>query len=198
MNRSVGKTLVACALVLAIGLVAHAGADTVRPDPAKAARGKGLAEANCAECHAIDLQGASTHRVAPPFWMMSERVPVDTIAEMLLTKATPRHSDMPHFEMSADQAEALAAWIAWVQPVAHGRRFLEQTCAGCHAIDATGESPHLGAPPLREVYRLYPIDALEEGFSEGIVTGHPDMPVIHMTPVQVSDVIAYLASLRPR
>jgi mono/diheme cytochrome c family protein len=40
------------------------------------------------------------------------------------------------------------------------------------------------------------LDVLEEAFSEGIYTGHPDMPVFKLTKAQIDDVLAYLESLQ--
>ncbi len=158
--------------------------------------GAALAEANCALCHAVGLTGDSPHRQAPPFWKLSQRRPVDTIAKMLLDKKAPAHSDMPTFEITETQAHDIAAWIAWVQPVSHGRRLVEANCASCHAIGLDDESAHREAPPFRNLSMFYPIDALEEAFAEGIETGHPDMPVFKVDITQLQDILAYIESIQ--
>ena len=173
--------------------VTPAGAQKASSD---AAHGKALAELNCGRCHAVGLEGESTHKIAPPFWTMSERRPVESIAEMLLKQTSPDNSDMPHFKITAKQADDIAAWIAWVQPIAHGKRLVKENCARCHAVGVDDVSPHANAPTFREIYSYYPIDGLEEGFAEGIVTGHPDMPVFKMQPLQIADIIAYMESLQ--
>jgi len=88
---------------------------------------------------------------------------------------------------------------------AAGKAILEENCARCHSIDATGVSPLAQAPPLREVYLKYPIEQLEEGFAEGMGSRHRDMPQIQFSPDQVSAILSYLGaitgvdpSLRPR
>lgn len=158
--------------------------------------GRALAELNCGRCHATGLEGQSDHELAPPFWSLSDRRPVDTISEMLLRRTTPNDGDMPHFAITKKQADDLAAWIAWVQPIAHGKRFVEQNCARCHAIGKFDKSKHADAPTFREISTYYPLDGLEEGFAEGIVTGHPDMPVFTLEPIQIADVIAYMETLK--
>ena len=70
-----------------------------------AEHGKELAEINCSRCHAIGNEGDSPHDKAPPFRTLSERLKVDTIDEVLLTKATPAHSDMPAFVAEPDQID---------------------------------------------------------------------------------------------
>jgi len=158
--------------------------------------GRALAELNCGRCHATGLEGESDHSLAPPFWSLSDRRPVETVSEMLLRRTTPNDSDMPHFAITKKQADDLAAWIAWVQPIAHGKRFVERNCARCHAIGKSDKSKHSNAPPFREISTYYPLDGLEEGFAEGIVTGHPDMPVFTLEPLEIADVIAYMESLK--
>jgi cytochrome c len=76
-----------------------------------------------------------------------------------------------------------------------GKAALEKNCGRCHSIEATGESPLKGAPPLREVYLRYPIEQLEEGFAEGMGSRHRDMPQIQFSPEQVSGILNYLGSI---
>lgn len=158
--------------------------------------GAALAEANCALCHAVGLEGDSTHPDAPPFWSLSARRPVDTIAEMLLTRASPEHTDMPTFVITQEQANDIAEWIAWVQPVAHGKRLVTQNCAACHAIGNDDDSTHREAPPFRNLSMFYPIEALEEAFAEGIESGHPDMPVFNVDIIDLQDILAYIESIQ--
>lgn len=77
-----------------------------------------------------------------------------------------------------------------------GRLLTSQTCAVCHATGAAGESPMTAATPLREIARRYPLDHLEEAFAEGLVTGHPAMPPYAFRASEISDIIAYLESLK--
>lgn len=158
--------------------------------------GELLVQANCSSCHAIGATGESPNTKAPPFRTLSQRFDVDTIDEMLLVKASPAHTDMPTFEITREQATDIAAYIASVQPEAHGRELVGLNCSPCHSIGATGESPHPDAPPFRTLGQRYPIDALEEAFVEGIETGHPDMPSFVATPDQIGDIIAYIESIQ--
>jgi cytochrome c len=76
-----------------------------------------------------------------------------------------------------------------------GKAILEANCGRCHSIDAAGASPLPQAPPLREVYLKYPIDQLEEGFSEGMGSRHRDMPQIQFSDEQVFAILTYLGSI---
>ena len=81
----------------------------------------------------------------------------------------------------ADEADEL---------VAYGREL------SCHAVGATDESTHPEAPPFRDLSQRYPLEALEEAFAEGIVVGHPDMPVFIAEPDQIDAILTYLATLQ--
>ena len=79
--------------------------------------------------------------------------------------------------------------------VAVGGNLVRQRCAGCHAVELTGDSPMKAAPPFREMGRTYPVRDLQEALAEGLVTAHPAMPPIELEASEVADVIAWLESV---
>jgi mono/diheme cytochrome c family protein len=76
-----------------------------------------------------------------------------------------------------------------------GLVLVRTNCVQCHAIDKTSDSPLRIAPPFRTLHTKYPIESLRRPLSEGVVTGHPTMPVFRLDPGQVEDVLAYLKTL---
>lgn len=82
------------------------------------------------------------------------------------------------------------------QDIEHGKALVEINCARCHGVGTDDVSSHSEAPEFRILGQRYPVDALEEAFAEGIVTGHPDMPEFQATPRQIEDIIAYMASIQ--
>jgi cytochrome c len=80
-------------------------------------------------------------------------------------------------------------------PVERGRAFAQGSCASCHAIGRTGESPLRTAPPFRTFHLRYPVETLAEALAEGIVTAHPAMPQFRLEMGEIGDLIAYLKSL---
>jgi mono/diheme cytochrome c family protein len=94
---------------------------------------------------------------------------------------------------SAEEAPAAAALPLPQMP---GRVFAERTCAGCHAIDRTGDSPHPDALPFRRISERYPVRNLEEAFAEGIFVGHPDMPPFQLSPEEIDDLLDYLEAIQ--
>lgn len=76
--------------------------------------------------------------------------------------------------------------------VDRGAVLVRQKCAGCHAVERSGDSPMRAAPPFRDMGALYPVRDLQEAFAEGLVTAHPAMPAFQFEPQDIADVIAYL------
>ena len=73
-----------------------------------------------------------------------------------------------------------------------GKVLVEQNCARCHAIGKDGKSTHPEAPPFRTLSSRYPIEDLAELLAEGIVSGHPDMPIFVFSATDVEAIIEYL------
>ncbi|MFN3932086.1 MAG: c-type cytochrome [Brevundimonas sp.] len=87
---------------------------------------------------------------------------------------------------------------AYASPVGSaslGGNLVRQKCAGCHAVESTGESPMKAAPPFREMGRTYPVRDLQEALAEGLVTAHPAMPQIELEANEVANIIVYLESV---
>ena len=97
-----------------------------------------------------------------------------------------------------------ALLVLAIQPVlaaqdeltSRGEAILSEHCARCHAIGTEGDSPNAEAPPFRVLSENYPVEDLAESLAEGIMSGHPDMPVFVFTPHDVNAIIAYLQSIQ--
>lgn len=91
---------------------------------------------------------------------------------------------------------AVASGAAQTPPdVQRGLVLVKTHCAQCHSIDKVGPSPLLIAPPFRDLHKRYPVESLEEAFTEGISTGHPTMPQFRFDPDQIANLMAFLKSL---
>lgn len=82
--------------------------------------------------------------------------------------------------------------------ISRGREIVTAKCGRCHAVGAEGQSTHAKAPPFRDVVKRYPVENLAEALAEGIVSGHPDMPVFVFEPEEIDGILAYLNSLGAR
>jgi cytochrome c len=76
-----------------------------------------------------------------------------------------------------------------------GAALAERMCASCHAVGRTGESPHIGAPPFRNLDRRLDIDAFMQRLRDGLTSGHPDMPTFRFTRQDARAFVAYLRAL---
>jgi cytochrome c len=77
-----------------------------------------------------------------------------------------------------------------------GEAFAIENCSRCHAIGGTGVSANRKAPPFRVISRKYKLEDLEEGFAEGIVTGHGAMPEFTLTPREIDNLLAHMRRLK--
>lgn len=57
-----------------------------------------------------------------------------------------------------------------------GQALLTKFCSACHAVNRSGASPHLRAPPFRIISQRYDVADLIEQLREGFTAPHPDMP----------------------
>lgn len=91
---------------------------------------------------------------------------------------------------------AAPAWPADKTQADKGEVLVKENCSRCHAIGKEGDSPHPPAPPFRTLSKKYPIEDLAESLAEGIVSGHPDMPIFVFGPHDVDAIIDYLQSIQ--
>ena len=79
---------------------------------------------------------------------------------------------------------------------AKGEALVKENCARCHAVGKEGASPHKAAPPFRTLSSKYPVEDLAESLAEGIVSGHPDMPIFVFNATDVQTIVDYLQSIQ--
>jgi cytochrome c len=82
-----------------------------------AARGKAIAAKNCGACHAIGPTGASPNPNSPPFRGLARKYPLSNLEEALGEGIVVGHEglDMPPFQFSPKQIEALLAYLGSIQ-----------------------------------------------------------------------------------
>jgi len=78
-------------------------------------QGEALVRSNCSPCHAVGLDDKSPHPDAPAFRTLSERYPIEDLAEALAEGISTGHPDMPEFVASPEQIDAIIAYIGTLQ-----------------------------------------------------------------------------------
>ena len=76
-----------------------------------------------------------------------------------------------------------------------GLRFAQRACAGCHSIEASGDSPRSSAPAFGTLRMRYTPVQLERRFAAISDRGHYEMPPIYILPTEAKDLAAYIESL---
>jgi mono/diheme cytochrome c family protein len=90
------------------------------------------------------------------------------------------------------------AGYALDQEQQRGKVLLETLCARCHAVGATGHSPHPEAPRFRTFgEELYDND-LGQRLQDGLTTIHPDMPTFHFKRRDAEAAVNYLKSIQQK
>lgn len=98
------------AAILLTAISASAG------DDRSLAYGKSLVERNCSRCHAVALTDESTHPAAPPLRNLSQRYPIDALAEAFVEGISTGHPDMPEFILETEQTDAIITYIESLDP----------------------------------------------------------------------------------
>jgi cytochrome c len=102
--------LVALSLASEVGHIASAQSTSTD-------RGRTIAEKKCARCHAIGRDGSSPMGLAPPFRTLSQRYPIETLAEALAEGIVTGHPEMPQFVFQPRDIDALLGYIAGLAPL---------------------------------------------------------------------------------
>lgn len=78
--------------------------------------------------------------------------------------------------------------------VSAGRRIAERNCGECHATGTTGESRQADAPAFRTLSRRFDVARLPLALENGMLVGHPHMPLIQLDADEVDALTAFLKS----
>jgi len=78
----------------------------------------------------------------------------------------------------------------------HGRALAERMCSRCHAIGRSGSSPHSPAPPFRALENRVDLDSFTARLRDGLISGHPDMPMFRFTREDARALTAYLRAIQ--
>ena len=82
------------------------------------AKGREIAEAHCAICHAVGLTDASPTEinVETAFRLLYKRYPIEMLVEAAKTGSISGHDEMPGFDFTLEEAQALLAYIDSLAP----------------------------------------------------------------------------------
>jgi mono/diheme cytochrome c family protein len=78
-------------------------------------RGEALLSRHCAMCHAVGPAGTSPHAAAPPFRILGQRYPLESLEEALGEGLLSGHPDMPEFRFAPRDVGAIVRYLQSIQ-----------------------------------------------------------------------------------
>jgi mono/diheme cytochrome c family protein len=110
------------ALALTVVMALQLG-EAAAQSPSALARGRAIAEQKCARCHAIGRDDERPHAIVTPFRDLHTRYPVEMLVEAQATGVISGHDEMPMFELSRSDMDALLRYIDSFAPA--GQRYVQ-------------------------------------------------------------------------
>jgi mono/diheme cytochrome c family protein len=100
------------AVVVIAGLIPYLPAALAADDFSKLARrGKAILQAKCARCHAIEAQGDSPLKIAPPMRDIYARFAPQELRAEIMHGMVSRHKEMPQIDFSEEDTAAILAYL---------------------------------------------------------------------------------------
>ncbi|MGE0179961.1 MAG: c-type cytochrome [Sphingomonas sp.] len=104
------RMLVPC-LVLILGACQASPPAPLPASPTLAARGQARAEAQCSGCHAVDREGTSSNRNAPPFHAIINQVDLRPETAAAWLRDAHNYPAEMNFSLSENQVEELVTYM---------------------------------------------------------------------------------------
>lgn len=133
--------------------------------------------------------------IAPPVRLVRLSHKVAIAALLTLNIIASNIISSPALSQEVETSPA-ATQAEMAEMAARGKTLAAQKCASCHAIGNKDDSLNKDAPPFRLFDSQWRLEDLEESLAEGIVTGHEEMPEFVFTPIQITDFLEFLRTLR--
>ncbi len=114
---------------------------------------------------------------------------------ILANCGAPERSELEP-ELVESPKDAVEASQSKAELINRGQGIAEAACASCHAIGLNDTSQHAEAPAFRTIGQKYSVWTLDEALAEGIMVGHPDMPVWELIPDDIEGLLTYMESIQ--
>ncbi|MFM1817076.1 MAG: cystathionine beta-lyase [Pseudomonadota bacterium] len=92
------------------------------PAAAEVANGRKLLVDNCGRCHAVEAEGASPMRNAPPFRDIYAGRATRELAAVILQGAVSHEPTMPQIEFSLVEVDAIIAYLQSISRTPPGKK----------------------------------------------------------------------------
>jgi mono/diheme cytochrome c family protein len=109
--------------VLALCMQAVTALEVAAQSASAIGKGRTLAHEKCARCHAIGIDDEPPHDIVTPFRDLHLRFPIEMLVDAQITGVISGHDEMPMFELSQGDINALLTYIDSFAPPS--RRYLK-------------------------------------------------------------------------
>ncbi|HEX2817491.1 MAG TPA: cytochrome c [Phenylobacterium sp.] len=82
-------------------------------------------------------------------------------------------------------------------PASRGLYVALRVCSACHKVAFPGVGPDSAAPSFAAIHARHDAEGLHSLLVEISSAGHQEMPPIPMSPAEIEDVAAYIATVPP-
>jgi mono/diheme cytochrome c family protein len=77
-----------------------------------------------------------------------------------------------------------------------GRDIAQRLCAACHGLGRADRSPLSVAPAFRRIEPRVDLTKMVDRLQNGLVAGHPEMPIFVLKEQEARALVAYMRSLQ--
>ena len=81
-------------------------------------------------------------------------------------------------------------------PYEIGEQIAQRLCGACHGLGRAERSPIPSAPAFRRLEPRVDLERMQERLQDGIIGGHPEMPIFVLRADEARALVAYMKMLR--
>ncbi|MFN3347547.1 c-type cytochrome [Pseudorhodoplanes sp.] len=81
-------------------------------------------------------------------------------------------------------------------PYEIGEQIAQRLCGACHGLGRAERSPIPSAPAFRRLEPRVDLGRMQERLQDGIIGGHPEMPIFVLRADEARALVAYMKMLR--
>ncbi len=112
------RAFLATATLLTFWAIAGAASPAqaqIAPTGPETTQGERVLMRDCSSCHAVGRSGGSPHAEAPPFRILGQRYPIESLEEALGEGLMSGHPDMPEFKYEPRDIGAIIDYLNSIQ-----------------------------------------------------------------------------------
>ncbi len=122
----------------------------------------------------------------------------------MLTVLLSSCSALTRLTSSLPASALLIAFVTWFfalhasasELTEQGQDIAQRLCAACHGLGRADRSPLSVAPAFRRIEPRVDLNEMVDRLQNGLVAGHPEMPIFVLKEQEARALVAYMRSLQ--